>query len=219
MTKRNVGQRTHATTPTAVLSLVVATTSFSLAWVKHSRSNRPSPLPDAYLFFPVLFDVARARTLWLIMPHSAIASIFIASMVARSTLAVLKSYSKPVTLQSDIPSKEEISGTYSRSMFFFWLSSLFVIGYKHVLTLEDLYPLDAKLKTKKPYSNFQTHGVNASIKFNVGYVLTNWHVAWHKNEKVSLVKVWAASVLELDPTSRTTFGLDRFQIRSTTSCK
>jgi ATP-binding cassette, subfamily C (CFTR/MRP), member 1 len=45
-------------------------------------------------------------------------------------------------------SRENISGTYSRSIFF-WLNSLFLSGYRKVLSIDDLYPLDPALETEK----------------------------------------------------------------------
>ncbi|KAI9845011.1 MAG: hypothetical protein M1837_005155 [Sclerophora amabilis] len=50
--------------------------------------------------------------------------------------------------------KEATSGTLSRSVFF-WLSSLFVNGYKHVLSLGDLFPLDKKLYSERLQNDMQ----------------------------------------------------------------
>jgi len=47
-------------------------------------------------------------------------------------------------------SKEATSSPISRTVFF-WLTSLFWKGYKSILTLKDLYPLDADLKSASVY--------------------------------------------------------------------
>jgi ATP-binding cassette, subfamily C (CFTR/MRP), member 1 len=44
-------------------------------------------------------------------------------------------------------SKEATSGTFSRSLFF-WLTSLLFNGYRSLLSLHDLYPLDERLASK-----------------------------------------------------------------------
>ena len=146
--------RTRATMPVAALSVTVATASFCLSWFEYPRSIRPSPLLDVYLLSSVVVDIARARTLWLSSPHSTITSLFTSSIVVRIILATLESFAQPVKASRATLSKEEISGSYSRSVFF-WLSSLFIDGYTNILSLQDLYPLDAGLKTKKLYGRLQ----------------------------------------------------------------
>jgi hypothetical protein len=51
--------------------------------------------------------------------------------------------------------KEAISGTFSRSVFF-WLNSLLVNGYKRVLSLSDLFLLDKDLSSEKLMGEFQS---------------------------------------------------------------
>ena len=49
---------------------------------------------------------------------------------------------------------EATSGTFSRGVFW-WLSSLFLTGYRNLLTLEDLFPLQKKLYSQTLQEQFQ----------------------------------------------------------------
>jgi ATP-binding cassette, subfamily C (CFTR/MRP), member 1 len=72
--------------------------------------------------------------------------LFICSIATRALLLMLESTEKRGILvpSSKVYSKEETSSTASRSVFF-WLTDLFLTGYKNILRLDDLYPLDSRL--------------------------------------------------------------------------
>jgi ATP-binding cassette, subfamily C (CFTR/MRP), member 1 len=99
-----------------------------------------------YLFMSILLDTARARTLWMLGFDRAVPVLFTCSLAVRAVMLVLESTEKRSIL---VPahkgcSEEVTSGAISRSVFF-WLTSLFVSGYKKILEMDDLYPLDPKL--------------------------------------------------------------------------
>ena len=141
---------TRATIPTAALSFVATLGYCVLSWMEHTRSVRPSFIIDTYLFFSVMFDAARARTLWMLGPYTAIPILFTTTIALRCVMIILESTEKRSILLAPYNeySRETISGTFSRSVFF-WLSSLFLSGYQKVLSLKDLYPLDPGLYTEK----------------------------------------------------------------------
>jgi ATP-binding cassette subfamily C (CFTR/MRP) protein 1 len=51
--------------------------------------------------------------------------------------------------------EEAISGTFNRG-FFFWLNSLFLNGYKNILSLSDLFLLNKDMCSEKLYEEFQS---------------------------------------------------------------
>lgn len=50
-------------------------------------------------------------------------------------------------------SPEESSGIFSLGVFF-WLNNIFLDGYKKVLTIKDLYPLDSSLSAESLHESF-----------------------------------------------------------------
>ncbi|KAK1984403.1 ABC transporter [Colletotrichum cereale] len=128
-TPSDVFPRTRATIPTAALTLVASPGVGLLLWLSHERSVRPSFVLSTYLFLSTLLDTARARTL-------AVMVLLESTEKRRILVPQHKGYSKEVT-----------SGTISRSVFF-WLTSLFVNGYRNILRLGDLYSLDPKLASE-----------------------------------------------------------------------
>ncbi|KAF9876316.1 ABC transporter [Colletotrichum karsti] len=143
---------TRATVPTGVLSLVASLGLSLLSWLSHDRSVRPSFVLSTYLFASVLLDTARARTLWMLGSNQTIPAVFTCALALRAVMILLESTEKRHILvpQHKGYSKEVTSGTFNRSVFF-WLTSLFVNGYRNILKLDDLYPLDPKLASEPLY--------------------------------------------------------------------
>ncbi|KAI8293031.1 ABC transporter atnG [Colletotrichum sp. SAR11_240] len=143
---------TRATIPAAVLGLLASLGVGLLSWLEHDRSVRPSFVLSTYLFLSVLLDIARARTLWMLGPNQTIPAIFTCTLALRTVMILLESTEKRRILvpQHKGYSKEVTSGTFNRSVFF-WLTSLFINGYRNILKLEDLYPLDPKLASEPLY--------------------------------------------------------------------
>ena len=106
-------------------------------------------LLSTYLFLTILLDMAQLRTSWLasaLRPEQALSAISTASVALKAIILVLEAQRKTkwVRWDSKDHSPEETSGLYSLGVYF-WLNSLFVNGYRKVLRVRDLFPLDKAL--------------------------------------------------------------------------
>jgi ATP-binding cassette, subfamily C (CFTR/MRP), member 1 len=113
---------------------------------EHIKTIRPSLLLNGYVFFSLLFDIARCRTFWIGQTGTTIASLFTASVAVKSFILVLEAGEKQDIVDPrfrDAP-PEAIAGIYNRSVFW-WLNLLFRRGFRKNLALDDLYPLDKHL--------------------------------------------------------------------------
>ena len=113
---------------------------------EHIKTIRPSLLLNGYLFFSLLFDVARCRTFWIGQTETAIVGLFTATVAIKVVVLVLEAIEKRDILDprfQDAP-PEAIAGIYNRSVFW-WLNLLFRRGFRKNLGLDDLYPLDKHL--------------------------------------------------------------------------
>ncbi|KAF5720125.1 multidrug resistance [Fusarium mundagurra] len=133
----------------ACLALIAALLLVPLSWTEHSRAPRPSTAIAAYLSVTLLFDLARTRTAWLLTPpalNQNYASVLTASTALKAVMVYLESRQKEKWLNWDVKhhSPEETSGIWNLGVFF-WLNTLFMKGYRVILTLESLYPLDKAL--------------------------------------------------------------------------
>jgi ATP-binding cassette subfamily C (CFTR/MRP) protein 1 len=142
----DAGRLTAFFVSSAVLNLVAAVFMLTLSFLEHSRTPRPSILLNAYLFLTLLFDITQCRSLWLAAVNpadEAFACVFTVSCALKVVLIVMESQQKSKWLQWNMKdhSPEEISGLYSLGAFF-WLNKLFLKGYRKLLTLDDLFPLD-----------------------------------------------------------------------------
>ncbi|KAK1689141.1 ABC transporter [Colletotrichum godetiae] len=166
---------TPATIPTATLSLITSIGLGFLSWLAHQRSVRPSFILSTYLFLSILFDTARARTLWMLGSHQTIPAVFTCTLAVRAVMILLESTEKRRILVSQHKgySKEVTSGTFNRSVFF-WLTSLFINGYRNILRLDDLYPLDPKLASEPLYRKLADAWDQVPDKTVPGALFSTW---------------------------------------------
>ena len=144
-------------TPAAIassLSFVSSIVLFALSYLEHSRSLRPSALLNAYLFFTVLFDAVVLRTLWTMLPSSAVRDLFTASFAFKAVILFLEAKEKREYLRNESrPGPEETSGLYSQT-FVWWINSIIKQGYRHILKPTDLYPVDDSMSSEVLNENF-----------------------------------------------------------------
>ncbi|KAI0142611.1 ABC transporter type 1, transmembrane domain-containing protein [Hypoxylon sp. NC0597] len=137
----------------SVLAFTSAVCMVVVSRLEHSRSPRPSNLLNAYLLVTILTDVAQTRTLWLASTNYdefTFSRLFTTAVSIKALMLVLESQHKSRWVRWDAKehSPEETSGLFGLGAFL-WLNRLFLTGYKKVLTLDDLYPLDQNMASER----------------------------------------------------------------------
>lgn len=139
--------------PAAAVTFVSSLSMIWLSLLEHSRSPRPSMLLNAYLFLTILLDVAQTRTLWLAsgnFDEITFTRLFTTGVATKAVLVLLESRHKTrwvVNWDVKQHSPEETTGLYGLGAFF-WLNKLFVTGYRKLLTMDDLFPLDRAIASE-----------------------------------------------------------------------
>lgn len=123
-----------------------------LSDLEHARSARPSILLNSYLFLTILFDVVQIRTLWLASTthdEAVITQLMTAALALKAFISFLESQHKTRWLQLDRKSQspEETTGIYGLGAYL-WLNRLFFEGWRKVITMSDLYPLDTSMSAE-----------------------------------------------------------------------
>lgn len=155
-----------------------------LSIIDHSRSPRPSILLSFYLTVTLLLDAAQARTLFLSAdekPEVIYSGLFCATVVLKVLILILEAKQKTPSVHWNEKehSPEETSGLFSIGVFF-WLNKMFVLGYRKVLNVNDLYPLDKALDSKALHDKFSGEIEYSKLKgdkFGLVKVLTRT-LAW-----------------------------------------
>ncbi|KAK3381207.1 putative ABC multidrug transporter [Podospora didyma] len=152
----------------SVLKLVSAMLMTALSLVDHSKSPRPSVLLNSYLFLTLLLDAAQARTLFLSSgdrPELTYSSIFSAAIALKVGILLLEAQrkSKWVSWDEKEHSPEETSSIFSLGVFF-WLNKMFMDGYRKVLTMKDLFPLDSALDSELLHDEFSKNMDYSKLK-------------------------------------------------------
>lgn len=148
-------ERTSAAVGAATLTLLDTVAFCFLSYVEHERNIKPSAVLGIYLFFSLLFDIVRIRTLWLIGQDTNEARIFTTSVVLKVCILCLEVKEKRdyLTGVDKLRGPEELSSILSQGVYY-WLNRLIVQGYNKVLSLEDLYPLDEYLSAQSLQTRF-----------------------------------------------------------------
>ncbi|KAJ5740717.1 hypothetical protein N7493_000589 [Penicillium malachiteum] len=159
---------TKASLATNALLAIGSLVLIVLSYAEHTRSVRPSFILNAYLLITLLFDAARARTLWLRSIDSfndIIATVTSIAMCAKLVLVVLEAVEKRRILKEEYQGypPEATAGFYSQAMFY-WLNPLFKLGYTGTLNVEDLFALDKQLSSERLLNAFEERWRNVKNK-------------------------------------------------------
>lgn len=133
-----------------------------LSAFEHSRSLRPSIIFNSYLFLTILFDIVVTRTLWLAsrdLDELTFTRLFTSGLAIKVVMLLLESAQKTrwfISWDVKEHSPEETAGVFGLGAFF-WLNRLFLTGYKKVLTMDDLYPLDSAMISQKLHAEARQH--------------------------------------------------------------
>lgn len=143
------------------LSIAASTLSFltslilcALSYVEHSKSLAPSALLNAYLFLSLIFDAVILRTLWLSPLYVAIRNIFTTSFILKGIILLLEAKEKGQYVNNGtLRTPEETSGLYSQGLFW-WINSIIMRGFRHILRPDDLYEVDEGMASDGLNSRF-----------------------------------------------------------------
>ncbi|KAK0701169.1 hypothetical protein B0T21DRAFT_435070 [Apiosordaria backusii] len=167
--------RTRTTLTAAALTFVSSLALCLQSYVEHTRNVRPSSIINSFLLATLLFDIARARTLWLREPYAvsldedddsfdinkenSLAYLAITAVVVKGFLLVVEALNKRRLLRPEYRGygygPEATSGVYNRSLFW-WLNPLFWRGFQKGRVLDvdkrgDLPELDKHLQASYNY--------------------------------------------------------------------
>ncbi|KAI6777269.1 hypothetical protein HG530_001214 [Fusarium avenaceum] len=121
----------------------------ALSYWEHRNTIRPSFVLAAFLFLTALLDATRARTQSFIPDSDAVAGILIAIVVAKSLLLLVETKDKASVLLPEYAklSAELRSSLFSRA-FFTWLFPVLFMGFKSVISSDDLPAVNEKLASQ-----------------------------------------------------------------------
>jgi hypothetical protein len=142
-------------TVATALSFVSVLAVAILSPAEHAKTPRPSMLLSIYLLAAVACSIVRTRSMWRLdyRPLATLASTALALEVVALALesrGKQSEHSQP----KDRRSPEEYSGPFSLSLYW-WLNGLIRKGYQTVLTLGDLYTLEASRSSERINDKFQ----------------------------------------------------------------
>ncbi|KAF2470780.1 P-loop containing nucleoside triphosphate hydrolase protein [Lindgomyces ingoldianus] len=149
----------------AGVGLFASLFSIWLSCLEHSRSLHLSRLLESYLFLTLLLDIVQCRTLWL-SHQTTLAKIFTASVAIKAINFCLEVTPKSGSTRrgGEQRSPEEAIGIISLGTYS-WLISLLVRGYRGIIAIDDLCPLNTSLGANNLYNNLTLKwGPQGSLK-------------------------------------------------------
>ncbi|KAF5859185.1 hypothetical protein ETB97_003197 [Aspergillus alliaceus] len=139
----------NASLAAGVLNVVATFMAACASFLEDQRSVRPSDILVLYLSMTVICAIAPLRSLWLIGPTNTVTGIWTAIFVITIACLCVESVQKSrvLRLESDRPTKEQICGFWTRSLFI-WLLSFFRVGFSQVLSIADIPEVDNDLRAQ-----------------------------------------------------------------------
>jgi ATP-binding cassette, subfamily C (CFTR/MRP), member 1 len=147
---------TRLSIASAAVNVLVALGLALLSHLEHVKSIRPSFIITFYLLASLIFDVARVRTQWLLWASDTVAAVLTSSVAVKLVMLVLEAVEKRRILLATYHdlSPEITSGIFSRGLFW-WLNPLLVNGFKRILSVNDLFPINEKLASDRLSEDLQ----------------------------------------------------------------
>lgn len=148
----------------AALQLCAAITLGLLSHWEHRNTVRPSLLISTYLILTCILDAARARTQALIPGQTIVASILIATVAVKVLALVIETREKTYILLPEYSesSSELHSNIFSRA-FFLWLNPLLLMGFRSVISSQDLTPIHEKLSSETLAARVQSNWIRSEF--------------------------------------------------------
>ncbi|KAH4005276.1 hypothetical protein HBI13_005130 [Parastagonospora nodorum] len=146
----------------AVLRLAVAILTVPLSALEHSRNPRPSTLLAAFLCLSLILDVSQARTLFRSSSSHAehvYSSTFCGAVALKAAILMLECRQKTSWVHwpnDEKHSPEETSSILSLGVFF-WLNKMFLAGYRTILTMDTILPLDNSFDPETLHAEFSRY--------------------------------------------------------------
>lgn len=145
---------TQVSLPAAVLSVTATLAIVFMSHVEHVKSVRPSFILTTFLLLSSLFDVVRIRTEWLLSVNVEYVSVLSVSLAFKVALLAFETVEKRrILVDEKAPSSESTSGPLNRGLFL-WLNSLFLLGWKESLTLDNIPDVNEKLESASVSERF-----------------------------------------------------------------
>jgi hypothetical protein len=118
-----------------------------LTHLEHYGSPWPASLLSLYLGLVFLFDIVRARTLWIIQDNRPFAITFSVGVgVHLALFLAINICSDAATIDQKLP-RETRAKVYTRRLFW-WLNPLFWLAFKTILDVLHLPAIDTDLRSR-----------------------------------------------------------------------
>lgn len=147
---------TATSVASSVMMCLAAIILAALMHFEHRHAPEPSPLPAVYLFVTMLLDITKARSYFLRSRFGLypVGCIVAAIATTKLVLLVLGEMPKKYRSKRDALGTETTSGFWSRT-FFVWVNSTLLLGFRNILSIDDLPNMDASFASAKLSAIFE----------------------------------------------------------------
>ncbi len=142
----------------ASVSCIASFTIVILIVVEHRFTLRPTSLLSLYIMLSLVLDIVKSRSYFLRHALSTLGGLSAAAATVKAIIMGVQEVPKTALLLDEqlrnTVSKEATSGFWNRRIFA-WLNSIFLVGFRQTLRLEDLEPLDPALSARPLVNQFK----------------------------------------------------------------
>lgn len=155
------------------MSFLASVIAYTLSYLEHSRSIRPSQLLQLYLIFASVAQVVHLRTIWIRHYDAILQALDTAQVVSCAVFLVVESIGKEsILISRDKRPPQDTNDLFSQRLFW-WLNYLFRQGYSKLLAPTDLDGIDEDLASPEHHRRFRLQ----------------WQKHYNRNPEVSLFRI------------------------------
>lgn len=132
-----------------------------ILYTEHLYSIRPSTFLSVYLSITTLFHLVKARSYFLRGDLATVGALSIVSAALTFILVVLDELPRRQIIPSERWRRlgtDSLRGFWNRALFL-WLNSLLAIGFKNILTIDDLQGIGDDFSSRAAYEKFEPHWI------------------------------------------------------------
>ena len=148
--------RTKAAVSGSILSFIGSLCIATMMYIQHMYSYKLSTFLSIFMSFTLIFHVLQARSYFHRDGASSRGVLSVVTAVSKAILMLLEEIPKQrLAHSSELPrlAKESICGFWNRTLFI-WLNSVLALGFKKIMSINDLQDMEADFESETLYQGF-----------------------------------------------------------------
>lgn len=151
--------RSSVSLTASALSCIASVCIAVILYAEHRFSYQPSTFLSVFLSVTTLLDIAKTYSCFKRPELTAAGGVYVVIVLLQLLLLLSQEIPKRRLIDTERLNlqlgREAVSGFWNRS-FFLWMNAAFLLGYRKILAVEDLPPINPEFNSSRMLRKFET---------------------------------------------------------------